>query len=232
MDIIKSIEHEQLKDKIPDLKVGDTVRVHQKIKEGNRERIQVFEGIIIKKQGGGLNATFTVRKIAYGVGVEKTFLIHSFGIKGIVKVNAYTDDPLEFANLKTILIEKNKKLLEFEIEEAKLHKNQVLLKIKGIDDINEAEKYRGCFIKIPREKAKKLPKDTYFIADLIGLQVYTDSGELLGKVDDIYNSGSADIYVVKDELGKQILLPGIKDVIKQIDVDNEKIIVHLIDGLI
>lgn len=77
MDIIKSIEHEQLKDKIPDLKVGDTVRVHQKIKEGNRERIQVFEGIIIKKQGGGLTATFTVRKIAYGVGVEKTFLVHS-----------------------------------------------------------------------------------------------------------------------------------------------------------
>ena len=77
MDIIKSIEHEQLKNKIPELKVGDTVRVHQRIKEGNRERIQVFEGIIIKKQGGGVNATFTVRKIAYGVGVEKTFLVHS-----------------------------------------------------------------------------------------------------------------------------------------------------------
>ena len=77
MDIIKSIEHEQLKNKIPELKIGDTVRVHQKIKEGNRERIQVFEGIIIKKQGGGVNATFTVRKIAYGVGVEKTFLVHS-----------------------------------------------------------------------------------------------------------------------------------------------------------
>ena len=77
MDIIKSIEHEQLKNKIPDLKVGDTVRVHQRIKEGNRERIQVFEGIIIKKQGGGVNATFTVRRIAYGVGVEKTFLVHS-----------------------------------------------------------------------------------------------------------------------------------------------------------
>lgn len=77
MDIIKSIEHEQLKNKIPDLKVGDTVKVYQRIKEGNRERIQVFEGIIIKKQGGGVNATFTVRKIAYGVGVEKTFLIHS-----------------------------------------------------------------------------------------------------------------------------------------------------------
>ena len=77
MDIIKSIEHEQLKSKIPSLHVGDTVRVHQKIKEGNRERIQVFEGIIIKKQGGGVNATFTVRRVAYGVGVEKTFLVHS-----------------------------------------------------------------------------------------------------------------------------------------------------------
>lgn len=77
MDIIKSIEHEQLKNKIPDLHIGDTIRVHQRIKEGNRERIQVFEGIIIKKQGGGVNETFTVRRVAYGVGVEKTFLIHS-----------------------------------------------------------------------------------------------------------------------------------------------------------
>ena len=77
MDIIRSIEHEHLKEKIPVLKVGNTVRVHQRIKEGNRERIQVFEGIIIKKQGGGVNATFTVRRIASGVGVEKTFLIHS-----------------------------------------------------------------------------------------------------------------------------------------------------------
>ena len=77
MDIIRSIEHEHLKEKIPVLKVGNTVRVHQRIKEGNRERIQVFEGIIIKVQGGGVNQTFTVRKISYGVGVEKTFLVHS-----------------------------------------------------------------------------------------------------------------------------------------------------------
>lgn len=77
MDIIKSIEHEQLKDKVPVLDIGNTVKVHVKVKEGNRERIQVFEGIIIKKQGGGVNETFTVRKISYGVGVEKTFLLHS-----------------------------------------------------------------------------------------------------------------------------------------------------------
>ncbi len=77
MDIIKSIEHEQLKNKIPELKVGNTVKVHVRIKEGNKERIQIFEGIIIKVQGGGVNQTFTVRKISYGVGVEKTFLVHS-----------------------------------------------------------------------------------------------------------------------------------------------------------
>lgn len=83
MDVIRAIEHEQLKEKVPVLDVGNTVRVHAKIKEGNRERIQVFEGIIIKKQGGGVNETFTVRKISYGVGVEKTFLLHSPNVEKV-----------------------------------------------------------------------------------------------------------------------------------------------------
>ena len=83
MDIIKSIEHEQMKNKIPVLNVGDTVRVHVRVKEGNRERIQVFEGIIIKVQGGGVNQTFTVRKTSYGVGVEKTFLVHSPAVEKV-----------------------------------------------------------------------------------------------------------------------------------------------------
>ena len=86
MDIIKSIEHEQLKNKVPDIRVGNTVRVHQRIKEGNRQRIQVFEGIVIKKQNGGLNETFTVRRVAYGVGVEKTFLLHSAWIEKVETV--------------------------------------------------------------------------------------------------------------------------------------------------
>src|SRR5574344_1236824 len=83
MDIIKSIEHEQIKNKIPDLKVGNTVKVHVRVKEGNRERIQVFEGIIIKVQGGGVNTTFTVRRVSYGVGVEKTFLLHSPAVEKV-----------------------------------------------------------------------------------------------------------------------------------------------------
>ena len=83
MDIIKSIEHEQMKSRIPELKVGNTVKVHVRVKEGNRERIQVFEGTIIKVQGGGVNQTFTVRKTSYGVGVEKTFLVHSPAVEKV-----------------------------------------------------------------------------------------------------------------------------------------------------
>ena len=96
MDIIKSIEHEQLKNKIPDLKVGDTVRVHQRIKEGNRERIQVFEGTVIKKQNGGLRETFTVRKSSNGVGVEKTWPIHS---PHVVKVEVIRQGKVRRAKL-------------------------------------------------------------------------------------------------------------------------------------
>lgn len=77
MNIIKALELEQLKENITDFNVGDTVKVHYKIKEGNRERIQVFEGTVLKRQGGSVRETFTVRKISYGVGVERTFPLHS-----------------------------------------------------------------------------------------------------------------------------------------------------------
>lgn len=159
-------------------------------------------------------------------------IVNHFGIKGMVKVNPFTDDISQFEKLKSILLVKDGKLSEVEIEETKYSKNQVLLKLKGIDTVEEAEKYRGCYLKIARSNSKKLPKDTYFIADLLGLTVYTDENILLGKVEDIYNSGANDIYVIKSEDGKQILLPGTKEVIKQIDLEQERITVHIIKGLI
>lgn len=159
-------------------------------------------------------------------------IVNHFGIKGMVKVNPFTEDISQFETLKTILVEKAGKLLNMQIEETKYSKNQVLLKLKGVNTVEDAEEYRGCYIKIARKDAKKLPKDTYFIADLIGLLVYTDENILLGRVEDIYNAGANDIYVVKSEDGKQILLPGINEVLKQIDLEQEKIIVHIIKGLI
>lgn len=83
MDIIRAIEAEQMKSNLPDFAIGDTVKVHIRVKEGNRERIQMFEGTVIKKQNGGLRETFTVRRISYGVGVEKTFPLHSPVIEAI-----------------------------------------------------------------------------------------------------------------------------------------------------
>ena len=159
-------------------------------------------------------------------------IVNTFGIKGFVKVNPFTDDMERFAELKSVLVVKNKELIEMQIEEIKYQKNVVLIKFKSIEDINMAEKYKGCYIKIKRENARKLPKDTYFIADLIGMQVYDEQGNLLGKVNDIYNNKVHDIYVIKDDLGKQILLPSTKEVIKQIDMDNDRIVVHLIEGLV
>ena len=159
-------------------------------------------------------------------------IVNTFGIKGQVKIVPFTDDITRFDELKEIYVEKKNELKLFQIEQVNYKKNMVILKLKGIETVEEAEKLRNCYLKIDRKDAKKLPKDTYFIVDLLGLDVYTDEGNLLGKVDDVNNAGSSDIYVVKDELGKQILLPAIKDVLKEVDLENKKIIVHLIKGLV
>ena len=158
-------------------------------------------------------------------------IVNSYGIKGLFKVVPFTDDITRFSKLKTIYIEKNKKLEKMEIEEVKYHKNLVLLKLKGIDDINDTLKYKNCYIKIDRTDAVDLPENSYFIVDLIDMEVYTDEDKLLGKIVDVFPTGSNDVYVVKDDLGKQVLLPAIGDVVKNVDVANKKMVVHLIEGL-
>ena len=107
----------------------------------------------------------------------------------------------------------------------------VLLKLKGIDKVEEAEALKNCYIEIDRKDGIK-EEGSFYIVDLLGLDVYTDENKLLGKLDDIFNTGSNDIYVVKDDLGKQILLPAIADVIKEINLEKRKIVVHLLNGLI
>lgn len=137
-------------------------------------------------------------------------IVNTYGIKGFVKVQPFTDNIRRFEDLKQIYLQLKKGLETFEIEEIKYHKQMVLLKLKGIDDINEAEKYRNCYLKIDRKDAVNLPEDTYFIADLLEMEVTTEEGEMLGKIADVYPTGSNDIYVVKNEQGKQILLPAIR----------------------
>ena len=152
-------------------------------------------------------------------------IVNTFGIRGQVKVKPFTDDIKKFDTFKEIFVEKKNQLQSFQIEKVNYSKGMVILKLKGIETPEQAETLRNCYI-------KKLPEGTYYIADLIGLDVYSDEEELLGKVDYIYNTGSSDIYVVKNDEGKEILLPAIKDVLKQVDLENKKIIVHIIEGLI
>lgn len=159
-------------------------------------------------------------------------IVNTFGIKGIVKVKSFSNDIKRFDELKKIYVKNNENKKEYEIEEVKYHKEMVLIKFKGIDTIEQANLLRNSYLIINRKDLKPLEKDTYYIVDLLGLDVYTDSEELLGKLEDIFNTGSNDIYVVKDEMGKQILLPAISEVIKKIDLQNKKITIHLIDGLI
>lgn len=159
-------------------------------------------------------------------------IVNTFGIKGEIKIIPFTDDIKRFDILKKVYVKTKKEEKLYKVKNVKYHKNMVLLKLEDVDTIEQAELLRNAFLEIDREDAIPLEEGTYFIADLIGLDVYTDEGKLLGKVDDIYNTGSNDIYVIKDELGKQLLLPGIDEVIKDVDLQKEKIVVHLIPGLI
>ena len=159
-------------------------------------------------------------------------IVNTFGIKGFVKVNPWVNDVTRFDELKKVYIKIRKELKVLEIEEVKYHKNQVLLKFKGVETVEQAEMLRNAILEIDRKDAIPLEEGEYFIADILESEVYTDDGRKLGIVEDIFNTGSNDIYVVKNELGKSILLPRTKDVFKEIDVENKKIIVHLIEGLI
>lgn len=159
-------------------------------------------------------------------------IVNTFGIKGMVKVKPFTDDIKRFDYLEKIYIEKNNTQKEYEIEEVKYHKDMVLIKFKGVDTVEQAELLRNAYLTISRDSVEKLEEGRYYIVDMLGLEVYTDEQVLLGTLDDIFNTGSNDIYVVKDKQGKQILLPAIQDVIKQIDMENRKMIVHLLPGLV
>ena len=155
------------------------------------------------------------------------------GVRGEVKVFPTTDDPARFKKLKNVILDTGKEKLELEIAGVKFFKNMVILKFKGIDDINDVEKYRKKSLYVTRENAVKLKKDEYFIADLIDLSVIReDNGEVLGKLTDVLQTGANDVYEVKMEDGKEILLPAIRECIKKVDLQKGEITVHVMKGLL
>ncbi len=158
-------------------------------------------------------------------------IVNTHGLKGHLKVVPFTDDINRFKSLKTVFIDFKNELMEYKIQEVKFIKNLVRLKLERLDNINDAEKFKGCYLKINRKDAKKLDENTYFIADLIGLDVYDLENHKIGILSDIFPTGSNDVYVVKQEDGKQVLLPAISKVIKEINIKQGKIVVDISQGV-
>lgn len=154
------------------------------------------------------------------------------GLRGEVKVYPTTDDRERFLDLKTVILDTGRGTEELRIEHVKFQKNLVLLKFCGIDDINLVEPWRNKDLLITREQAVTLDEDENFIVDLIGLTVVTDTGEHLGSMMDVLRTGANDVYCVRTNDGRELLLPATKECILDVDLETQTMKVHLLDGLL
>ena len=158
-------------------------------------------------------------------------ITQTHGIQGEVKVFPMTDDVSRFKNMKGLILDTGKERITLEVTSARPQKNLVILKFKEYDNINDVERFKGCGLYVTKENRVKCQKDEYFIADLIGLKVISDEGEALGILDDVLQTGANDVYVVKCDNGEEILVPAIKDCVKNVDIEGKEITLHLLPGL-
>ena len=154
------------------------------------------------------------------------------GVRGEVKVYPTTDDPRRFRRLKEVVLDTGREKLNLEIEGVKFFKQFVILKFKGLDNINDIEKYRQKSLYVTRKNAVRLQRDEYFIADLIGLKVQDEDGTELGTVKDVIETGANDVYEVEMADGRSLPLPAIKQCILNVDVENGMMQVHVLEGLL
>lgn len=159
-------------------------------------------------------------------------ITQTHGIRGEVKVFPTTDDVKRFKKLKEVILDTGKEKMTLEIEGVKFFKQFVILKFKGFDNINDIERYKGKNLYVTRENAVKLKRDEYFIADLIGLEVYDEDDQHLGTLTNVIETGANDVYEVKFEDGREVLFPAIKQCILDVDMENRKMKVHIMEGLL
>ena len=158
-------------------------------------------------------------------------IVNTHGLRGEVKVVPWTDYHEVFEDIDFVYIKKKSEYERLDVKGIKYQKNNLIVRFSQITDINMAEKYKNQVIYAEREILGELPEGVYYIADLIGLDIVTEDGEKIGTVSDVFNTGSNDIYEVKREGKKNLLLPVIDDVVLNIDVDGGKITVRMMDGL-
>lgn len=158
-------------------------------------------------------------------------IVNTHGLRGEVKVISWTDSPEVFEDIDYVYRKKKNEYERLDIKNIKYQKGNLIIKFEQIKDIDEAQLYKNQVLYAEREMLGELPEGVYYIADLIGLDVVTDEGEEIGVINDVFNTGSNDIYEVKREGKKNLLLPVIDEVVLDIDIESGKVTVHMIDGL-
>ena len=154
------------------------------------------------------------------------------GVRGEVKVYPTTDDVNRFNKLKKVILDTGREQLELELQGVKFFKQMVILKFKGIDNINDIEKYKGKSLYVTREHAVKLKKDEYFIADLIDMKVFLEDGTEFGTLTDVMKTGANDVYCIQTEKYGEVLIPAIGECIMQVDIEGRRMTIHLMPGLV
>ena len=159
-------------------------------------------------------------------------ITQTHGVRGEVKVFPTTDDVNRFKKLKQVILDTGKETMPLEIQSVKFFKQFVILKFKGIDNINDIEKYKRCSLYVTREHAVALEEDEYFIADMIGMEVCTEDGNIFGTLKDVIETGANDVYVIENAGHGEVLVPAIKECIRSVDIEKGQMMIHLMDGLI
>ena len=154
------------------------------------------------------------------------------GVRGEVKVYPTTDEPERFLELDHVLLDTGKEFRDLEIKNVRFFKNLVILKFKGIDNINDIEKYKGHDLWIPREEGQELDDDEYYIADLLGLHVILDDGTEFGTLKNVMETGANDVYIIDTNAHGEVLIPAIRECIQDIDLEKNTMTIHLMKGLI
>jgi 16S rRNA processing protein RimM len=163
--------------------------------------------------------------------LEAGKIVNTHGLRGEVKVVAWTDYPEDFEDIEYVYVKRKTGDEKLHISSIKYQKNNLIVKFAEIKDINEAEKYKNQVIYVERDMLGELPEGVHYIADLLGSTVVDVNGEKIGVIEDVFNTGANDIYDVKREGKKNMLIPVINDVVKNIDIENKIITVEIMEGL-
>ena len=154
------------------------------------------------------------------------------GVRGEAKVYPTTDEPERFLELDYVLLDTGRELRKLEIKNVKFFKNLVILKFKGVDNINDIEKYKGRDLWIPRKEGQELEEDEYYIADLLGMSVVLEDGQEFGTLKDVMETGANDVYIIDSAEHGEVLLPAIRECILDVDLEKNVMTIHLMKGLI